>query len=181
MIFSDKYLYCIYNDKVSNLKNKLVFAADDIYSLQRKVEEGKELTSLKGRSSFEHRMFGTSNGDWNFIYYDPNYDIKVAYENGEDILYKSCLSDSWRFLEKGALINWENPEYIFKIAEKYKTSDFEKAIEIMNGVKVGVEKLIHKLENKELITTKDWRDCFKEMDDARNTCGILEGLTDFSR
>ena len=79
-------------------------------------------------------------------------------------------------------LNYQVYTMVFvRFRQKYELKAGDYICIIMNGVKTGVERLIHKLENKELITTKDWRDCFKEMDDARNTCGILEGLTDFSR
>ena len=43
---------------------------------------------------------------WKFVYYDPNYDCKIAYNNGKKIQFKNKASDVW--LQSDFEPKWSN-------------------------------------------------------------------------
>lgn len=94
-LFDEKFVHFMWDDK---LAEKRVFAADAIGYLMKSVEEGDESdlweVEYSGRLSFPFHKIGGS--DVNFVYYDPNYSIKKAFNEGKTIQYQLVGEVDWR-------------------------------------------------------------------------------------
>lgn len=82
--FEKRFVYFMWDDE---LKGKTVFFADHIPHLQRRVENNDiehytEVTQSDGVLPF--RM-NEGRADWQFVYFDPHYELKRAHEQGKTI------------------------------------------------------------------------------------------------
>lgn len=101
--FEDKFIHFRWDD---SLKGKKVFYADSISCLEEDVAKGEDYKLLIGAS--ENKMYPflisgseeLSDTNWKFVYYDPNYEVKLAYEEGKQIQYKAKDTGNW--------CDWEN-------------------------------------------------------------------------
>lgn len=101
--FEDKFVHFRWDD---SLKGKKVFYADSISCLEEDVAKGEDYKLLIGAS--ENKMYPflisgseeLSDTNWKFVYYDPNYEVKLAYEEGKQIQYKAKDTGNW--------CDWEN-------------------------------------------------------------------------
>lgn len=97
-IFDQKFVHFIWDD---SLEGKDGFFATDIATLEVAVEDNNS-------STFGDSIYGTlsrgakklpfhsdlKNKDWLFFYYDPNYDVKLAWKQGKMVQYKS-VNGNW--------------------------------------------------------------------------------------
>lgn len=93
--FEDKFVHFRYDD---SLQGKRVFYADNIDNLERDVAEGEDCRVLIGASEatgYPFLMDRSYDVNWKFVYYDPNYDVKLAYEEGKQIQYKAIDAENW--------------------------------------------------------------------------------------
>ncbi len=78
--FEDKFVHFRWDD---SLKGKKCFVADSLGGLEESVEErGLEILFTEGNKEFP---FETEHDFYRFVYYDPNYDLKMAYKEGKQI------------------------------------------------------------------------------------------------
>lgn len=96
--FEDKFVHFRWDD---SLKGKKVFYADSISTLEEDVAKGEDIMTLIGAANkHDTSPFciededGTTT-DWKFIYYDPNYEVKLAFEKGMVIQYKAKDTGNW--------------------------------------------------------------------------------------
>lgn len=87
--FEDKYVHFRWTDE---LKGKKCFVANDMATLRRAFENGSRRT-ITGEYS-EANPF-TAQGFFPFAYYDPNYDCKIAFNEGKTIQFKSHVDGAW--------------------------------------------------------------------------------------
>lgn len=113
--FEDKFVHFRWDD---SLKGKKVFYADSIGSLEDDVAEGKDyglLIRASGSKDYPFLIKGDEEEEtptnWKFVYYDPNYECKIACEKGKTIQFK-CQS-IWMDIEGIPAWN-ENCEYRIK-------------------------------------------------------------------
>ena len=91
--FEDKFVHFRWDDE---LKGKMVFFADSIKDLEENVCTGsEEMKILDGRIPNSDYPLVVGRSSWKFVYYDPNYDIKIAYEEGKTIQYKAKDTGRW--------------------------------------------------------------------------------------
>ena len=74
--FEKKYVHFMWDDK---LKGKKVFYADDIDTLIQDVTDGNDIGIVK-EGEFTSAPFEVKRDCWKFVYFDPYYDLKIAYE-----------------------------------------------------------------------------------------------------
>lgn len=99
--FKPKYVHCFWNDE---LEGKKGFFADTIGGLKDTVESNNgdwfgEICKNPNNSQISY-PFGFENKSgikncYQFCYYDPFYEMKVAYEEGKTIQYLSKVTDEW--------------------------------------------------------------------------------------
>lgn len=95
--FEDKFVHFRWDD---SLKGKKVFYADSISQLEEDVAEGEDIKTLIGANEHSTTPFiieeedGMS-ADWKFVYYDPNYEVKLAFEKGMVIQYRAKDKGDW--------------------------------------------------------------------------------------
>lgn len=95
--FEDKFVHFRWDD---SLKGKKCFLADDMSELRLAFEN--ELYDVVTDFHCEGYPFKTAESYYMFAYYDPNYELKKAYNEGKQIQYKSAIgkwvdcSPSWR-------------------------------------------------------------------------------------
>lgn len=100
--FEDKYVHFRWDD---SLKGKKVFYADDIGTLETDVVEGANIGVLIGATGLKSHPFHIKSENiedsipWKFVYYDPRYEVKIAYEEGKQIQV-SGDGEMW--------VNWED-------------------------------------------------------------------------
>ena len=113
-IFDKQFVYFMWDD---SLKGKECFVADEIDLLEQRVENNAidSFYTVKSHSTSFHYPFCVdlskqndeydNTADYRFVYYDPLYDVKWAWKNGEKIQYKNaksmyqwidCMVPSWR-------------------------------------------------------------------------------------
>lgn len=91
--FEKKFVHFMWSDE---LEGKTVFFADYIPHLQRKVENNDIEHYTKVTQSDELLPFRMKDGraGWQFVYLDPNYELKLAHEQGKKIECKR-KGDAW--------------------------------------------------------------------------------------
>lgn len=95
--FEDKFVHFRWDD---SLKGKNVFYANSIDCLENDVDKGEDYRLLLGASEVENFPFHIKKGgevgtNWKFVYYDPNYEVKLAYEEGKQIQYRAKGTGNW--------------------------------------------------------------------------------------
>lgn len=94
-LFDKRFVHFMWNDK---LKGKKCFLEDEIDVLRVTVEKGVEsdLHSIVF-SRNESAPFRIADGlyNWQFAYYDPNYEVKKAFNKGKKVQVR-CAVCSWK-------------------------------------------------------------------------------------
>lgn len=104
-LFDPKFVHFMWDDE---LEGKEGFFADDIVSLQNRVNGGDPEFLRKVHTKLDNRDFPFHSPNetlWRFFYYDPNYSIKKAYNEGKEIQFKSA-DDEWHRLDSEGLLMW---------------------------------------------------------------------------
>lgn len=96
-LFDKRFVYFMWDDE---LRGKECFYDDDIEGLQQSVNDNNE--NFKGvlepdSSAYPFRpvLSGTACFSWKFAYYDPNYECKVAYNEGKQIQHREKGTHAW--------------------------------------------------------------------------------------
>jgi hypothetical protein len=91
--FENKYIYCVWEDW---LKGKKVFFSDYIDKLKWRVEKNdlRYVDTIVGNYSENCPFHMKEAGFYSFCYYDPYYELKLAYEQGKKIECKR-KGDAW--------------------------------------------------------------------------------------
>ena len=94
-LFDKKFVHFMWDDE---LKGKKCFIADEIDDLRGIVENGAEFDlRIVLSSGNESAPFQPAKGvyAWRFAYYDPNYEVKKAYNKGKRIQVTPKGTDKW--------------------------------------------------------------------------------------
>lgn len=80
-LYDKKYIYFKWDDK---LEGKKGFVSTDILNIKEQVNNGTNITEIH-RSSDNTKPFVPKyyDCDCSFAYYDPNYEVKKAYNEGK--------------------------------------------------------------------------------------------------
>ena len=128
-LFDKKFVRFMWDDE---LKGKKCFIADEIDDLRGIVENGAEFDLRVVLSSGnESAPFQSVKGvyAWRFAYYDPNYEVKKAYNKGKPIQVTLKGTDKWSDLY--CKPTWDiNLEYRVKPKEK-KYRPYESSAEMI--------------------------------------------------
>lgn len=91
--FDKRFVHFMWDDE---LEGKTVFFADYIPTLQQKVENNSIKDYTKVIQSDEMLPFRMEDrrATWQFVYFDPNYKLKLAHEQGKRIECKR-KGDAW--------------------------------------------------------------------------------------
>ena len=91
-LFDDKFVHFRWTDE---LKDKMCFVADDIGNLELKVNGLPYCTTEVEDSRDKDFPIQSCNTDtdYRFCYYDPHYDIKVAFNKGKTIECQGLAED----------------------------------------------------------------------------------------
>lgn len=82
--FEKQYVHFIWTDE---LEGKMVFFADYIQQLKQRVENniiGHYAKATKGEANLPFRIVD-GQASWQFVYYDPYYELRIAREQGKVI------------------------------------------------------------------------------------------------
>lgn len=95
--FDKRFVYFMWDD---TLQGKTVFFADYIPHLQRKVENNdiEHYTKVTQSDGLLPFMMKDGRAAWQFVYFDPNYELKRAHEQGKKIECKR-KGDAWGDLD----------------------------------------------------------------------------------
>lgn len=89
-LFDKRFVHFMWDDE---LNGKEGFIADDICELTNCVHSGNmHLTKVKKSLSPAFPFKDTNNNDWLFFYYDPNYEVKKAFNEGKKVQVKKIDS-----------------------------------------------------------------------------------------
>lgn len=96
--FEERFVHCFWNDE---LEGKKGFVADTLADLRSYVEDKAisyivELSS-SGNENYQFTYYGDNEitSDYQFCYYDPLYEMKIAYEKGKTIQYFPIGGEFW--------------------------------------------------------------------------------------
>jgi len=118
--FKKRFVHCFWNDE---LEGKKGFIADTLEELRIYVQnKDKQSLVLITASHNEDYAFTSDDVDENyqFCYYDPLYEMKVAYEEGKIIQYRSKITGKWVDCEHRPLWDDNFINYRIKPEEKYQ-------------------------------------------------------------
>lgn len=90
-LFDKRFVYFLWEDK---LIGKDCFTANSIKELITKVNECDVKCQVKKGDNDEF-PFKADIFQYKFAYYDLNYDIKIAYNEGKQIQFQSLVDGSW--------------------------------------------------------------------------------------
>ena len=120
--FEEKYIYRSWDDI---LAGKEIFFADDVVNLQSivkyNVSDYKDVIKFSGYEEEPFKSAKFYNTNWKFAYYDPNYEWRLAAEQGETV--QILFKDTWQNILPNH--NWskhENETYRIKPKEKLATN-----------------------------------------------------------
>ena len=86
-VFDKKYIHCLWDDM---LAGKEVFFADDVVNLHDIVKynvlDYKDVIKFSGYGKEPFKSAKFCNTNWKFAYYDPLYEVKLAYQEGCPVL-----------------------------------------------------------------------------------------------
>lgn len=121
--FDKKYAHFMWDDE---LEGKRVFFADDSVELMERVENNdikyyKKVT--RGGRSLPFKM-SKSREAWKFCYYDPNYSLKIAHEQGRTIQGFFFSLNDWRDLS--------NPQWVDYARYRIKPDEPEESKPVTN-------------------------------------------------
>jgi hypothetical protein len=117
-LFDKKFVHFMWDNE---LKGKECFVADDIHSLRDIVERNRYNRQEVGRNfgSIESPFRvgdGSKSVGFKFAYYDPNYEVKKAFNEGKEIQFKDDVTGEWCLAYNP---RWDlNIEYRVKPEEK---------------------------------------------------------------
>lgn len=121
-VFEKKYIHCLWDDM---LAGKEVFFADDVVNLHDIVKynvlDYKDVIKFSGYEEEPFKSAKFCNTNWKFAYYDPNYEWRLAAEQGETV--QILFKDTWQDVLPDH--NWsehENETYRIKPKEKLATN-----------------------------------------------------------
>lgn len=90
--FEDKFIHFRWSDE---LEGKQVFYADSISMLEQNFAAGNRgYVHESGREEYPFAI--TDDANFKFVYYDPNFDCKVAFNKGKKIQCRMDKSCVWR-------------------------------------------------------------------------------------
>ena len=129
-LFDKKFVHFMWDDE---LKGKKCFIADEIDDLRGIVENGAEFDlRIVLSSGNESAPFQPAKGvyAWRFAYYDPNYEVKKAYNKGKRIQVTPKGTDKW--LDLHCKPTWDvNLKYRVKPEEKKQYRPYESSAEMI--------------------------------------------------
>lgn len=167
--FENKYIHCVWDD---GLKGKKVFYSDSISELRKIVEENDQNhTDVIVDYYAEDFPFSFgSKSYFAFCYCDPNYDLKVQFEQGKTIQGYFRAMDEWYDLPDPS---WIDTEMYRVKPEPEIDSEFETTISLFE------ERFVHRVWSDELIGKKaffaDYEDDLKAFveDENKNFYGTV--------
>ena len=108
---------------IDTLEGKKGFIADTLEELRLYVQS-KNKQRLVTLTHSENEDFEFTSNDidecYQFCYYDPFYELKVAYEEGKTIQYLSKIKDEWVDFDHRPLWNGDSTEYRIKPNDEYE-------------------------------------------------------------
>lgn len=112
--FEDRFLHRVYDE---SLKGKRVFYADSIPELAKYVEDNDErfVGTVIGTNNTTYSFHIKDKENYMFVYFDPYYELKIAYERGYRILALHT-SGIWVTIKNP---NWSYPPEHYKIKPDY--------------------------------------------------------------
>lgn len=105
--FEDKYVHFRWTEE---LKGKDCFVSDSIEGLERAFHESRRYKVEKDSSGSGY-PFHTQSSQYRFAYYDPNYDCKIAFNEGKQIQGRRLKTNPWRDI---LATTWDS-EYEYRI------------------------------------------------------------------
>ena len=133
-LFNKKYVHFMWSDE---LNGKECFVADRIDVLRDYVERNVTVAKINVlKSDYESTPFtyieeaNVFNKDYIFAYYDPNYECKVAFNEGKTIQVKNCRNE---WIDCNPTWNKEY-EYRIKPETEKKYRAFKNTDELINYV-----------------------------------------------
>jgi hypothetical protein len=90
-LFDKKFVYLEWDD---SLEGKKVFVADTLPELRRRVDAGDDdFFCTVTKNDGDYPFIVREGVRYALVYYDPNYECKVAYAHGKTIQFKSQYGD----------------------------------------------------------------------------------------
>ena len=91
-LYDSRFVYFEWDDV---LEGKDVFLADYISVLKDKVNDSVDAEKVRENDGGDFPFCNNENDGYTFAYYDPNYEVKKAYQDGKTIQYK-YKSTEWK-------------------------------------------------------------------------------------
>lgn len=130
-LFDKRFVHFMWNDE---LEGKTGIMSNDIKCLHDYVNNNKTCTELIEHSGDESQPFKTTDGiKFRFAYYDPNYEVKKAFNEGKKIQYKALVTGRWcDFDHKLGPCLWnDTTKYRVKPEEKKRYRPYESPAEMI--------------------------------------------------
>ena len=123
-LYDKKYVYFDWDDK---LEGKKCFIADYIDNLKWNVNNKSNFIQVTKNEDDDSYPFKEKDTDseWCFAYYDPYYELKLAFKENKILQWKNCYEDDnmWRDWCDNCCPTFENYSYEWRIKPNKKIAE----------------------------------------------------------
>ena len=142
-LFDKEFVRFMWDDE---LEGKEVFVADNINSLIERVEKGASIYKVRWSRDNGMPFEGDDLVRYRFAYYDPNYEVKKAFNEGKKVQYQILGGVDWGDIDSEEALECRIAEgRTFRAILNETNEDVEQAY--FDAAKPR-EKRIEELENK---------------------------------
>lgn len=112
--FENKFVHFDWSD---SLRGKKVFYGDNLLTLENDALSGNtNLMAIVEGGYDKVTPFIVNDDYWKFVYYDPNYEVKLAYDEGKTIQYKSLIDGQWETITSP---DWDS-KYEYRVKPQHE-------------------------------------------------------------
>lgn len=153
-IFDKKFVYLEWDDV---LKGKQVLASDNLQCMRRDINDGTaKLRCVEDNSSRDKLYpFKDDRGTlWALVYYDPLYDVKLAWKNGKQIQARSVLYKDAEWIDS-KYPNFDDTCCEFRVKPEKKWRPFKNIAELKHVWDIKRSPLVHPELGEHFIWIRD--------------------------
>ena len=106
-LFDKRFVYFMWDDELEGMGG---FFADNIGTLKEQINNGVAEYLHNTKSRYEDKPFANCNSAYRFFYYDPNYEVKKAFNEGKTIQYQLAGGVDWADIDSEEALECVKPE-----------------------------------------------------------------------
>lgn len=151
-LFDKKFVYLEWDDE---FKGKMVFVGDSLQLIRKEVNDGTaKARCVKDNSSDLYPFKDDCGTTWALIYYDPLYDVKLAWKNGKQIQARSVLYKDAEWIDS-KYPHFDDTCCEFRVKPENKWRPFKNIAELKHVWDIKRSPLVHPELEEHFIWIRD--------------------------